>query len=93
VHAARLGRNGPTGMVIPLSMPSWMLTGLVFAATTVLMLAAICQIWYLIGPFAYGGGDGKMLISEIEVFRRYAPPFASHILNPLDGHGSLQFAP
>jgi hypothetical protein len=85
VHAARLGRNGPTGMVIPLSMPSWMLTGLVFAATTVLMLAAICQIWYLIGPFAYGGGDGKMLISEIEVFRRYAPPFASHILNPLEG--------
>jgi len=72
-------------MVIPLSMPSWILRGLVFAASTVFLLAAICHIWYLIGPFAYGGGDGKTLLSEIEVFRRYAPPFASHILNPLEG--------
>src|SRR5438270_1427686 len=85
VHEAHLVRYVPTRRVIPLSMPSWILRGLVFAASTVLVLAAMCHIWYLIGPFAYGGGDGKTLLSEIEVFRRYAPPFASHILDPLEG--------
>ena len=56
---------------------------LLFAASTLLMLAPLRLIWAKIGPFAYGGGDGKLLLGEIAAFRRYSEPFASHLLNPL----------
>jgi hypothetical protein len=85
MYEDRVVRVAPTRRPLPRSMPNWIRPGLIFAASTVLMLAAIYNIWHLIGPFAYGGGDGKVLLSEIEVFRRYAPPFASHVLNPLEG--------
>jgi len=71
----------PTQKIVLPGTSSW----LIFSVSTGFMLTAIYYTWHLIGPFAYGGADGKILLSEIEVFRRYGSPFASHILNPLEG--------
>src|SRR5580704_5640870 len=67
----------------------WGSDALCFIWATGLMLAATLKAWQTIGPFAYGGGDGKALLSEIEAFRHFASPLASNLLNPLEGMAGL----
>lgn len=67
----------------------WMGDALGLLLATALMLAATWEAWRAIGPFAYGGGDGKALLSEIEAFRHFASPLASNLLNPLEGMAAL----
>ena len=81
MREAHTARMLPTQKIVLPGTSSW----LIFSVSTGFMLTAIYYTWHLIGPFAYGGADGKILLSEIEVFRRYGSPFASHILNPLEG--------
>jgi hypothetical protein len=70
-------------------LPNWLAEAFLFFISAALTVAAVYWLWARVGPFAYGGADGKSLLTEIGAYLSYGQPAANHFLNPLEGMAAL----